>query len=222
MLLYFRLLIFKLPFRYKIIAGDHDLDKKEKSEQEAYLAKIFVHQEFQRRLFLNDIALVKLKNNLEIRKYVKTVCLPDEKEGDLAIPSKYGYVSGWGATQALKPQERPSKAAQKSKVLKYSSYTIQHDRLCANRSSLPLNSTVSFCAGDGKGGNDTCRGDSGGAFVREGKRGETYRWVVAGLVSWGEGCAQKDQYGYYTRVHPFIDWIRKTVSENTDLKKGNA
>lgn len=213
--------MFKLLFRYEIIAGDHHLDKEENSEQKSYPAKIFVHQEFQQPLFLNDIALVKLKNNLEIKKYVKTVCLPDEKEGDLAIPSKYGFVSGWGVTQALKPK-KSSEAAPKAKVLKYSSYTIQHDRLCVNKSSLPLNSTVSFCAGDGKGGNDACRGDSGGAFVREGKRGKTYRWVVAGLVSWGEGCAQKDQYGYYTRVYPFIDWIRKTVNENTDLKKGNA
>ena len=62
----------------------------------------------------------------------------------------------------------------------------------------------------------------GGAFVREGKRGDKYRWIVTGLVSWGEGCAQENQYGYYTRVYPFIDWIKKVVAKNTDPDEGEA
>ena len=72
---------------------------------------------------------------------------------------------------------------------------------------------MTFRAGDGKGGSDTCQGDSGGAFVREIRRRRKLQWVVAGTVSWGEGCAQKDKYGYYTRVYPFIDWIKKTMEE---------
>ena len=74
---------------------------------------------------------------------------------------------------------------------------------------------MTFCAGDGKGGNDTCRGHGGGAFVREVKRGDDFRWVATGLVSWGEGCAQKDHYEYYTRVFSFIDWIKKTMEDNS-------
>ncbi|KAK2546853.1 Serine protease hepsin [Acropora cervicornis] len=38
-----------------------------------------------------------------------------------------------------------------------------------------------FCAGDGKGGSDSCKGDSGGAFVRKRKIGDKYRWVAAGI-----------------------------------------
>ena len=80
--------------------------------------------------------------------------------------------------------------------------------------------SIRRCVGDGKGGNDTCHG--GGAFVREGKRCDKYRWIVTGLVSWGEGCAQENQYGYYTRVYPFIDWIKKVVAKNTDPDEGEA
>ena len=87
-------------------------------------------------------------------------------------------------------------------------------------SALLFNSTVSFCVGDGKGGNDICH--DGGAFVREGKRGDKYRWNVTGLLSWGEGCAQENQYGYYTRVYPFIDWIKKVVAKNPDPDEGEA
>ena len=112
-------------------------------------------------LFINDIALVKLTEPVELGRFVRTVCLPNKDEGDLVIPNKYGYAAGWGATRALKPGEQAAGAERYSIVLKYSSYTIQENRLCSNRSVLPFNSTVSFCAGDGKGGNGTCRGDGG-------------------------------------------------------------
>jgi len=164
---------------------------------------------------MNDIALIKLREKVKLGPFVQTLCLPEKDEGDLAIPTKYGFATGWGVTQALKPGEHPEPENRYSTRLQYSAYTIQSDQLCAKRAAIAINSTVTFCAGDGKGGNDTCHGDSGGAFVRERKRGEDYRWVATGLVSWGEGCAQKDRYGYYTRVYPFTDWIKNTIKENT-------
>ena len=204
--------------------GDHNLNKdpREKSEKTVTLKNIYVHQGFKYNLMVNDIALVKLEQKLELNKYVRTVCLPEKTGGDLVIPTKYGYVAGWGATKSLKPGKKAPVARQNSNVLKHSAYEIQHYRLCGNRSALPFSPTVSFCAGDGKGENDTCHGDIGGAFVREGKRGDKCRWIVTGLVSWREGCAQKNQYGYYTRIYPFIDWIKKVEAENTDADEGEA
>ena len=35
------------------------------------------------------------------------------------------------------------------------------------------------------------------------------------LLAGGKGCAQKDQFTYYTRVYPFIDWIKKTMYANS-------
>lgn len=197
-------------------AGDYNLLREERSEQDIPPEKLFVHQDYGDREYVNDIALIKLNGKVELSPFVRTLCLPDKDEGDLAIPTKYGFATGWGVTQALKPDEHPEPDNKYSTRLQYSSFTIQSDELCANRSVIGVNSTVAFCAGDGKGGNDTCKGDSGGAFVREGKRGEDYRWVATGLVSWGNGCAQKNQYGYYTRVYPFTDWIKDTLKENTE------
>ncbi|KAK3730729.1 hypothetical protein QZH41_005007 [Actinostola sp. cb2023] len=40
------------------------------------------------------------------------------------------------------------------------------------------------------------------------------RWVTVGLVSWGEGCALKGKYGYYTRLQPFVYWIRHKMNDS--------
>ena len=208
--------ILSFSSRYLVKAGDHNLKRRERSEQDIYPERFFVHEDYVDRKFINDIALIKLREEIKLSPFARTLCLPEKDEGDLAIPMKYGFVTGWGVTQALRHGEDPEPQNRYSTRLQYSAFTIQGGQLCANRSAIAFNSTVTFCAGDGKGGNDTCQGDSGGAFVREGKRGEDYRWVATGLVSWGLGCAQRNQYGYYTRVYPFTDWIKNTIKENTE------
>ena len=155
---------------------------------------------------------MQLRENVKLGPSVRTVCLPRKTES-LLKPGKFGIVAGWGATQVLKLGEVPLKRKANSKVLKHSAFTIQSDELC-NKTKFHFNPKVTFCAGDGKGGNDTCKGDSGGSFVREALRDGGYRWVSTGLVSWGEGCGLPNKYGYYTRVAPFVDWIEKTIKDN--------
>lgn len=62
------------------------------------------------------------------------------------------------------------------------------------------------CAGDPNGGRDACQGDSGGPlFCRS--VNHTDEWYLAGVVSHGNGCARPKEFGVYTRVALYLDWL---------------
>ena len=191
------------------------MTRKQNSEQKMLLKAIFLHENYNSTLYMNDIALLKLDQPVKLSNFVRTVCLQEKNERDIAIPETYGVVAGWGITKSLKMGE-PYNLRDLSQVLHYSSLKIQNDQFCSIR-SMPffINSTVTFCVGDGQKRSGTCAGDGGGAFVREVQRSQKRRaWVATGIVSWGKSCGQKDEPGYYTRVYPFIDWIKKTMDKN--------
>ena len=180
------------------------------------LKAIVVHENFDSTTFMNDIALIKLDRPVKLTNFVRTVCLQEKSEQDLAIPGTYGIATGWGVRKALKLGQS-AQLKDMSNVLHYSSLKIQNDQFCSNRAMpFSVNSTVTFCSGDGQRRSGTCSGDGGGAFVRKTQRrdGKRRSWVATGTVSWGKGCGQKDEPGYYTKVYPFIEWIKKTMSEN--------
>jgi trypsin len=61
-----------------------------------------------------------------------------------------------------------------------------------------------FCAGVAAGGKDSCQGDSGGPIVSSSKQ-------LIGIVSWGNGCAQPNQPGVYSRVGALSSFITSNL-----------
>lgn len=67
-----------------------------------------------------------------------------------------------------------------------------------------------LCAGYEQGRKDSCYGDSGGPLNAVDDAGCPYQ---IGVVSYGNGCAQQNAYGVYTRLPPYLPWIRRHVPE---------
>ena len=67
-----------------------------------------------------------------------------------------------------------------------------------------VNTETQICAGFPQGGVDSCQGDSGGPLYNTVADGSLR---VAGITSWGEGCAFANRPGIYTDVAMYRDWI---------------
>ncbi len=91
-----------------------------------------------------------------------------------------GVVLGWGRTSET---DRPAMSLRKVTV------PILSDSECAAKEP-DYRQGAMLCAG--RGGRDACTGDSGGPLVVKGR--------LAGVVSYGRGCARPDEPGVYTRL----------------------
>ncbi|XP_075985846.1 vitellin-degrading protease-like [Anticarsia gemmatalis] len=80
-----------------------------------------------------------------------------------------------------------------------------NEELC-NEAYKPTYSITSrmLCAGAPEGGKDACQGDSGGPLV--------YNNKLAGIVSWGLGCARPDYPGVYAKVSALRQWLDDNIA----------
>ncbi|MGW6446060.1 S1 family peptidase [Lentzea sp. NPDC055074] len=98
-----------------------------------------------------------------------------------------GVVYGWG--------QQAEHDTNKSPLLHKAYIPIVPDEQCA-AAHARYDAEAMFCAGYPDGGIDACLDDSGGPFVIDGR--------LAGIVSWGTGCARPHSPGVYTRVATYL------------------
>ncbi|PNI44596.1 PRSS22 isoform 3 [Pan troglodytes] len=64
-----------------------------------------------------------------------------------------------------------------------------------------------LCAGYLEGERDACLGDSGGPLMCQ----VDGAWLLAGIISWGEGCAERNRPGVYISLSAHRSWVEKIV-----------
>ncbi|KYQ48700.1 Serine proteinase stubble [Trachymyrmex zeteki] len=192
------------PSELLLRIGEHDLANEDEpyGYQERRVQIVASHPQFDARTFEYDLALLRFYEPLlPFQPNVLPICLPDDDE---TYVGRTAYVTGWGRLYDEGPL--PS-------VLQEVAVPVINNTVCEamykNAGYIEHIPHIFICAGWRNGGFDSCEGDSGGPMVIQ--RARDKRWILAGIISWGIGCAAPNQPGVYTRISEFRDWINQIL-----------
>jgi hypothetical protein len=176
--------VYNSPDTFEILYGDVNLNGK--NAQRISVRQILIHPDYDNDTFDSDIAMIELSSSLENISTIPYVSESTNVAGQEAI------VMGWGKT---------GESLQMSDNLLQVQVPVVSNEICSQAFIPGYITDNMICAGAA--GKDSCSGDSGGPMIVS----INGKWVLAGLVSWGIGCAREDSYGVYTRISRFSSFI---------------
>ncbi|XP_059250490.1 vitamin K-dependent protein C isoform X5 [Mustela nigripes] len=176
--------------------GEYDLRRWEKWEMDVDIKEILIHPNYSKSTTDNDIALLRLAQPAVLSQTIVPICLPDSglAERELTQVGQETVVTGWGYRSETKRN--------RTFVLNFINIPVAPHNECIQAMHNMVSENM-LCAGILGDTRDACEGDSGGPMVAS-FRGT---WFLVGLVSWGEGCGRLHNYGIYTKVSRYLDWI---------------
>jgi secreted trypsin-like serine protease len=172
---------------------------------------IVVHPAYSEGGVSNDIALVRLSTPLQLKKgSMEAIAVATSKPGS----GSEARITGWGSTwyrDAFGNLYNWNGTPRRPTVLQGTTVTTQSDFVCRDELSwygldTMFDGALMLCAKAPGWMRDTCQGDSGGPLVT--RVGKT--WRLAGITSWGVGCAWLSS-GVYTNVASYRTWIEETI-----------
>jgi hypothetical protein len=190
------------PDELAILAGEASLNPLPPT---AKVALIITHPDYNPALYANDVALIKLAEPLPLNgTTMAPIALPTQDPATWPPVASKGFITGWGNTDVSVPNYPSDLQGAFVDILaspttatcgQYASdQYFPWQMLCAGTVVDPLT--------------DTCQGDSGGPLAID----VLGTWTLAGITSWGEGCAAADYPGVYTRVTSYTPWIAATMA----------
>ncbi|XP_035037600.1 trypsin [Hippoglossus stenolepis] len=172
------------------------------NEQSRTVSTVIKHPDYDSDTNNNDITLLKLSSPVDFTNYVRPVCLA--ASGSDFQTGTTCWVTGWGNINSNVLLPFPQR-------LQEVTVPVVSQSSCRQAYSQLTNNMI--CAGLTEGGKDSCQGDSGGPLVSKNDSNQT-KWVLAGVVSFGKGCAEPNFPGVYTRVSEYESWINSQISSD--------
>ncbi|XP_042314115.1 vitamin K-dependent protein C-like isoform X2 [Sceloporus undulatus] len=187
--------------RIRLKFGKYNRLRTEESEQIMDVDKQLPHENYSESTSDNDIAMLHLAHPIMVNKYIVPICLPSKLLADQELMKEgtQTVVTGWGS-------QSTDNSKNYSTVLQYIKIPVAPRNDCINAMWNSVSDNM-FCAGIPGDKRDSCHADSGGPMVTKFKN----TWFLIGLVSWGEGCGNPDNFGIYTKVSAYLDWIEQQM-----------
>ena len=158
------------------------------------VTSVVINPDYLSGMLQNDIALMYVKDAIPITPSILNDC------SSLPAPGDNVTVAGWGRYNDTSYNLRTVlyevtvPVVPRNDCYKGNSLTEREDTICAGNLT--------------NGGKDSCNGDSGGPLIYRRNSGV----VLAGVVSWGRGCAAAGNPGVYTRISKHIQWIKSEIN----------
>jgi secreted trypsin-like serine protease len=161
------------------------------------VTRVKIHPRWNRAASTADIALLELSRPVPADWTIRL-----DRSASLT-PGTQGFISGWGTVEWSTNQFPDDLQGAGLGIL------AGPGQACGLYGS-DYREEVHVCAGvDGL--VDTCQGDSGGPLVVP----DAGKWNLAGITSFGVGCAFESFPGVYTRVSRYVAWIERKVPDLT-------
>ncbi|MFJ7150455.1 S1 family peptidase [Streptomyces sp. NPDC100445] len=155
------------------------------------VSKIWINPDYTDATNGDDVAVLTLSASMP---YTPASYVSSSQTGVYAAGTT-ARILGWGTT---------SENGGSSNQLRTATVPVVADSSCRSSYGSDFVQSDMVCAGYTSGGVDTCQGDSGGPLLIGG--------VLAGITSWGEGCAEAGYPGVYTRLATFSDLVTAQVN----------
>ena len=191
------------PNRLRVRAGI--TRQSQNAGQTRSVAEIFVFPGYIEPPQGHDAALLRLSTPLSLDATASPIDIvtPADAAAGLTAPGVNATVTGWGTL---------SSGGDSPDILQAVSVPIVSNAAAdAAYTTIDITDDQIGAGIIGVGGVDSCQGDSGGPLtVSDGAGGN----LLAGIVSWGFGCADARWPGMYGRVSSFAAWIQSHVPLN--------
>ncbi|PIK34969.1 putative transmembrane protease serine 9-like [Apostichopus japonicus] len=173
----------------------------------------FMHPNYDVDTIENDIALLYLHTPMTLSNVVRPACLyntitniaTDQSPPELTELTNC-YVTGWGDLMDGGDNFPDN--------LQEAALTIFTPENCGNYGASFIE-RIMLCAGDVNSQMGACQGDSGGPLICQDVRDIAQPWTLAGVVSFGIGCASPGFPGVYSRVSTLRSFIDNTRNAET-------
>jgi secreted trypsin-like serine protease len=157
------------PKDLEVLVGAYNL--KSNDGTRIKVKRIILHPSYNPETYSYDVALIELETETDIEP------VPLYEENDDLV-GETAVAIGWGYTI-------PDDSFSAASTLRQVNLPIVTNSEC-NAAFIEDITGSMMCAGYLTGGKDTCSGDSGGPLIVN----LDSKWVLAGITSWGEGCAK--------------------------------